>query len=338
MLKEGRSTQASILIITLWVLGFLTILVVNLGFMVRTQLQFAGHLQDRLKMYYLARAGIARAAVELNKDEHKEYASLNSSWANKAEFFKDLPLGGGFITLSYQTGSSADQEGLTSYGAMDESSKIDINSAPLDILIILLERIGKVDKEEAIDIAGSILDWRDQDNVISPGGAEDAYYQGLSSPYSCKNSKFQIPEELLLVKGMTPEIFSKIKGIVTVYDTERVNINTASFNCFYALGLSSELCERIIKFRQGGDGLDGTEDDYIFKTPTDLLNIGSLFTEEATQINSLISRNMFTVRSDIFRINSLGQFKDARGTRSREIICVLKRQDKWPKILYWHEN
>ena len=143
----------------------------------------------------------------------------------------------------------------------------------------------------------------------------------------------------MLVKGMTPEIFSQIKGIVTVYDTERVNINTASFNCFYALGLSSELCERIIKFRQGGDGLAGTEDDYIFKTPEDLLNIGSLFTEEATQINSLISRNMFTVKSNIFRVSSLGQFKDGRGTRSRQIDCVLKRQqDKAPIILYWHEN
>jgi len=40
-------------------------LVINLGFMVRTQLQFADHLQDRMRMYYLARAGIERVIAEL---------------------------------------------------------------------------------------------------------------------------------------------------------------------------------------------------------------------------------------------------------------------------------
>ena len=339
MSKAGRNTRASIMIITLWVLGFLTFMVVNLGFLVRSQLQFADHLQDRLKMYYLARAGIEKAVVELYKDETKDYDALNEPWANKDKFFRDLPFGGGFITLSYQTGSQAGQEEITLYGAMDESSKIDINNAPPEVLITLLERVGQVATEEAIDIAGAILDWRDKDVVVSPGGAEDEYYQGLSSPYKCKNGKFQIPEELLLIKGMTPEIFSRIKKLITVYGTEQVNVNTASFDCFYALGLSSSLCERIIKFRQGSDNSPGTEDDYILKSPQDLMNMGSLFSEESTQINSLISRNVFAVKSNIFRISSLGQLKNERGVRSREIVCVLKRQeDKGPKLLYWHEN
>jgi len=339
MPKESGPGRASALIITLWVLGFLTILVVNLGFLVRSQLQFADHLQDRLKMYYLARAGIERAAAELSVDESKNYDALNESWANNEKLFKDYSFGGGFITISYDPGSLEGQEEMTLYGAMDESSKIDINSAPSDILITLLERIGQAETEEAIDIARAIIDWRDQDIVLSPGGAEDEYYQGLSSPYKCKNGKFQILQELLLVKGMTPEIFSAIKGVITVYGTEQVNINTASFSCLYALGLSTSLCERIIEFRQGSDEIAGTEDDYIFKSPVELMNIGSLFTEEATQINNLISRNMLTVRSSIFRVNSLGLLKNARGSRSREIVCVLKRQEnKGAKILYWHEN
>lgn len=339
MSRESWPGRASALIITLWVLGFLTILVVNLGFLVRSQLQFADHLQDRLKMYYLARAGIERAVAELSIDESRNYDALNESWANNEKLFKDYSFGGGFISISYNPGSLEGQEEMTLYGAMDESSKIDINSVSSDILITLLERIGQVETEEAIDIARAIIDWRDQDIVLSPGGAEDEYYQGLSSPYKCKNGKFQILQELLLVKGLTPEIFSAIKEVITVYGTEQVNINTASFSCLYALGLSTSLCERIIEFRQGSDGIAGTEDDYIFKSPVELMNIGSLFTEEATQINNLISRNMLTVRSSIFRVNSLGILKNARGSRSREIVCVLKRQEnKGAKILYWHEN
>jgi len=339
MSREARPRRASALIVTLWALGFLTVIVVNLGFLVRSQLQFADHLQDRLKMYYLARAGIERAAAELSVDESTSYDAFNEPWANNEQFFKDFALAGGFITVSYDPGNLDGQEKMTLYGALDESSKIDINSAPSDILITLLERVGGAQTEDAIDIARSIIDWRDTDVALSVGGAEDEYYQGLSSPYKCKNRKFQIPQELLLVKGLTPEIFSAIKGIITVYGTERVNVNTASFSCLYALGLNPGICERIIKFRQGSDELSGTEDDYIFKSPIELMNIGSLFTEEATQINSLISRNLLTVRSDIFRVSSLGLLKNERGLRSREIVCVLKRQiNKGAKILYWHEN
>lgn len=339
MPKERKFQRASVLIITLWVLSFLTILAINLGFLVRSGLLYADHLQERLKMYYLARAGIERAAAELNKDETRNYDALNEPWSNNKDLFKDLPFGGGFITVSYNPEGKGSREDAVLYGAMDESSRIDINNAPVDIVITLLERIGKVDMEDAIDIAAAIVDWRDKDTAVSAGGAEEEYYQGLSPSYKCKNGKFQIPEELLLVKGMTPEIFAGIKDVITVYGTERVNVNTAGFNCLYALGLGSSLCERIIKFRQGSDGQTGTEDDYIFNSAGDLINTGPLFTEEAAQINSLISRNVLTVKSDIFRINSSGQFKDERGSRARGIVCVLKRQqDKGPQILYWHES
>lgn len=340
MLKEKESQRASVLIITLWVLSFLTIFVINLGFMVRSGLLYADHLQDRLKMYCLARAGIERAVAELNKDDTGNYDAFNEPWGNNKDLFKDLPFGGGFITLSYNPEGKGNQEdAAVLYGVLDESSKIDINSAPMDIIRSLLERIGKADAEDAIDIAAAIVDWRDKDTAVSIGGAEEEYYQGLSPSYKCKNGEFQIPEELLLVKGMTPEIFSEIKDVITVYGTEKVNVNTAGFDCLYALGLGSGLCERIIKFRQGGDGQTGTEDDIIFNSPGELLNTGSLFTEEATQINSLVSSGILTVKSDIFRINSSGQLKDERGSRARGIVCVLKRQkDKGPQILYWHEN
>jgi general secretion pathway protein K len=331
--------RASILIIVLWILSFLTMLVVNLAFMVRTQLQFADHLQDRMKMYYLAKAGIERAVAELYLDETPAADSLNESWANNEKLFKDFPLGVGVISLEYKAGGSSSEEGLYLYGATDEGARIDINSAPEDVLVSLLERVGKVEAEDAIDLARSIMDWRDKDVALSTGGAENDYYQGLTDYYECKNGNFQIAEELLLVKGMTEEIFSNIKDVITVYNTGKVNINTAGYDCLFALGLNADLCEDIIEYRNGGDKIAGTEDDVVFNTPSELLSIGSLFTEEATQINSLISQGVLTVKSDTFRIISQGQIKNARGALSRRIVCVLKRRyDKDPKIMYWHEN
>ena len=93
--------KGSILILTLWVLSFLTIFAVGLSYNVSGQLRMASHFQDRLKAYYLANAGIERAIVELAADETSASDSLDEAWANNEEFFKEAPVGNGYITISY---------------------------------------------------------------------------------------------------------------------------------------------------------------------------------------------------------------------------------------------
>src|SRR5947207_2464686 len=56
------------------------------------------------------------------------------------------------------------------------------------------------------DIANSILDWIDPDEDTRSNGAENDYYSTLSSPYRCKNGPLDTLEELLLVKGVTPQL------------------------------------------------------------------------------------------------------------------------------------
>lgn len=339
-----RRKKASILIFTLWVLVFLAIFNIGLGYNVSSRLRFAGHFQDRLRMYYLAKSGIELGIAELEKDETPLCDSLNEPWSNSEETFKNIPLGDGYITLSYSLNPCAlsleeDEEQEILYGMMDELSKININKVPAQILKTLLENIGKVEEDKADDIAYAIVDWRDVDIMVSPGGAEDDYYSNSDPAYPCKNSDFEILEELLLVKGMTPEIFSKIKGAITIYGEGRVNINTAGWLSLHALGLGEELAERIIKFRQGNDGREGTEDDNVFKTVGELRNIGPLFTEESQEINRLTSLNILTVKSDVFRINSAGILKKGRQDLQRNIACVVNVADKKdPQILFWHEE
>jgi general secretion pathway protein K len=63
----------------------------------------------------------------------------------------------------------------------------------------------------------SILDWRDEDSLHRANGAEDDYYRSLPEPYEAKDDDFESVEELLLVKGVTPEMFhGGLKDIVTV--------------------------------------------------------------------------------------------------------------------------
>jgi general secretion pathway protein K len=344
---EGRMMikpkTASILILTLWMLSFMTIFTIGLAYNVSGQLRLASHVQDRLKMYYLAKAGIERATIKFEMDETPNRTSLNEEWSNSEEFFKEIPFGGGYITVSYQlknvvTDDEAEEEPFF-YGLMDESSKININKAPLQILKSMLKNIGGVETEEVDDIANAIIDWRDIDVIVSPNGAEDEYYEGLKVPYPCKNGDFQIPEELLLVKGMTPDIFSKIAGTITIYGEGKVNINTADWQTFHALGLSSELAQRIVQFRRGRDEIDGTEDDNIFNTVAEIRNIGPLFTEESVEINSIVSLKALTVKSNVFRINSTGVIKKGDRDLRMDITCVVKMlPNKNPETLYWHEG
>lgn len=89
---------------------------------------------------------------------------------------------------------------------------------------LLLERL-----EIAAPIAQAVLDWVDADaEVRFPNGAEDAYYLKLETPYRAANRPFSDVSELLLVRGVTPDVYAQLAPFVTVLPGETaININTA---------------------------------------------------------------------------------------------------------------
>ena len=56
------------------------------------------------------------------------------------------------------------------------------------------------------DVADAILDWIDADDNPRPNGAESQYYLGLPLPYVPRNGPPVTIDELLLVRGVTPEL------------------------------------------------------------------------------------------------------------------------------------
>lgn len=88
----------------------------------------------------------------------------------------------------------------------DESSKIALNTAQENLLRLVLTNLG-LDADAAAALADSILDWVDRDDEHRLNGAERDYYEGLPRPYTAKNMPFDSLEELLRVKGVTPELF-----------------------------------------------------------------------------------------------------------------------------------
>ena len=74
------------------------------------------------------------------------------------------------------------------------------------------------------ELAASIIDWRDEDSEISPGGAESEYYLLQPEPYNCKNSAFETVDEILLVKGASEELLygedTNLNGILDDHEND----------------------------------------------------------------------------------------------------------------------
>ena len=85
-----------------------------------------------------------------------------------------------------------------SYSLTDETAKINLNSATEEMLSKL--------SGMAADVAPAIVDWRDPDSDLTPGGAESEYYLLLSDSYECKNAPLETVGELLLVKLASREL------------------------------------------------------------------------------------------------------------------------------------
>ncbi len=56
------------------------------------------------------------------------------------------------------------------------------------------------------ELADAILDWLDDDDTPRTYGCESEYYQSLSPPYPAKNGPMDSLEELLLVRGVMPDL------------------------------------------------------------------------------------------------------------------------------------
>lgn len=109
-------------------------------------------------------------------------------------------------------------------------------------------------------LSDSLLDWIDEDNLARPGGAEAFYYRTGGYDYVPPNRNLYSPEEVLLVRGYTDEIFfgdeeNELQGLIDFITTSsdgKINVNTAPREILNALGFTSENVQNIIEARENG--------------------------------------------------------------------------------------
>ena len=331
--KKLTATKGSVLIAVLWSLFFLAMLAVAINAYVRPQMELSGRLLGKAKMYYLARAGVERAILEIENDITGDYDSLYDLWSSNDAAFKKVPFGDGTFSAvkSAPPGGSGQEYGLT-----DEESKININKAPQNVLKNLFEKGAGLEADEASAIADCILDWVDRDDSLHKDGKESDYYEFLADPYPCKNGYFESPEELMLVNGVTRGSFDKIKDIITIYGSGTVNINTAGARVLIALGLGEEAAAQIINFRESASSKGAGEvPDNVFTDASAIATVLNKAGASAGGAGELARASaMLGVKSDNFRGVIKGFW--GRESRSQDITFVYDRVDKL--IKYWREG
>jgi len=173
--------------------------------------------------------------------------------------------------------------------------------------------------EQDDSLTETLADWIDRDDEPRPGGGEGIdYYQNLPHPYLPKNNYLGTAEELLMVKGYTPEVYKTVAPFITAYSVDGlVNINTASREVIMALSeeITEELAQSVIDFRN----------DTPFKDKSDIMQISGFETI------GFALQDRIAVESRVFRVFSVAKTAEA----VREVEAVI---EVGGRVLYWRER
>ncbi|QPJ66242.1 MAG: general secretion pathway protein GspK [Candidatus Nitrohelix vancouverensis] len=236
------------LMAVLWLLVILMALASEFAFSMKTEVNATRNYKDDLEAYFLAKSGVQLAMAEIIRKAkfhsiHPELGwisgipaqsgtSVSAGEEETQEFFEinrdDIELGQGTVT----------------YSITDENGKIGVNTASREAIIKVLAALGLEVGQDRDIIADSILDWIDDNDTHRLNGAENDYYQSQTPPYKAKNGRIESINELLLVRGVTPELFygsdeigAGLKDLFTIYNVRQTNPNTmsaAALRVFYS--------------------------------------------------------------------------------------------------------
>ena len=192
-------TRSSILVGLLWCVALLSVVVIGVLHLVRLDLMVVKNYGDRIQARYLALAGIEKAKALLYQDaRNRRRSARNHSGEldNAPQQFRNVSLGRGQFQV-FRAGRP-DEGGGVIYGVNDEESRLNVNHASAD----------ELSKLEGMtpDIVAALIDWRDPDNQVTPGGAEVDYYASLTPSYQPRNGPLQTVRELLMVRGLTRDL------------------------------------------------------------------------------------------------------------------------------------
>jgi len=322
--SDSRSRRGSALLAVLWISAALAAIALSLAGTVRGETERTSTVLDDLRSYYLATGAIDRAMLEvlwsaLNPNQHL------------------LPSGATAVDYQFPTGR-------VHVEIIPEAAKIDINTASPERLFRLLEALG-VEPAQAQAVTAAIVDWR------TPGaGIFDSYYLSLTPSFRVPHASFQETEELLQVKGVTPEIYygtyvpapgagngsengprlihrsGLIDCITTLGSGDHVDANTANPAVLAAVGLSIDAVNLLLERRR-----IKPLDEAAFAEMVPLLGSAAAFLRLAG--NSIVN---YRATAQVLLPN--GQLSDLKRTVAAQVKYMPPGYDSRIHILRWYDT
>jgi general secretion pathway protein K len=322
------TTKGAALLLVLWLTAALSAIAFTLANSVRGEIERSSTDADGLKAYYLAEGAIDRMLVY-----------IESGPAFTGPDGKPLFLQGQGQTrvlfLAFPTG-------LVRTEFIPENSKLNVNSVPPNELGNLLLALG-VDPNRAQAIVAGILDWRGG----TAGGSFsefDQFYLSLTPSFRARHASLQEIEELLLVRGVTPDLFyggytrdaggrlirhDGLRDCLSVYGSmTTLDVNTVTPEVMIAVGVAPETAAAIAALRRVAP----------------IRDMGQLapFSNGGRGMGRLGMTNgtIVTLRATAQLRLANGQFSDLRRTVSAMVKLLGPEQQENPsyRIMRWYDN
>ncbi len=178
---------------------------------VQNQQQFEQAFQ-----YALGLEAVAKRALDEDSRLTPQIDSNAEPWAQP---LPPLPVDGGLVTARM-----SDLDGRFNL------NNLVVDDRPQPLQIDRFRRLLSV-LELNPSLAEAVVDWVDQDGIVSASGAEDSAYARLRPAYRAANQPFSHPSELRLVKGFEADTVRRLLPYITalpsVEQPTPINVNTA---------------------------------------------------------------------------------------------------------------
>jgi len=321
-MKNKLNNQGIALVTVILIIVILVAIVIELNRSSRADIYDAANLSDGIKLTYIAKSGFY-AASALIANSPGNYSTLHDDWA-KAESLSEKSTA--LFTDGYFITRIEDETGKIPINKLANGSEY--NPEIKEILTRLLRQPEfHLDDKKIDEIIDSIKDWIDADDEVTGSGAENSYYASLDEPYEAKNAPIDCIEELLMVRGVTKELFYGTKEkaglaqFITADGEGLININTAPKMVLRALSddIDSDKADSIDEYRRN-EGNDLSDFNWYKKVPG--------------MENVQFKPGMITTRSNYFKIISTGKMKNM----SRSISGVVSKSGQKVQTIRWRQD
>jgi general secretion pathway protein K len=322
--KKLGKKQGVALITTLLIIALLVAVVVEFNRVAIADIDVSKNFGDEKKILFIAISGVNAIKELLRLDGlYSKSDTLLEEWTKSRPYF-------------YSASSMLD-EGKLEGKIVDEDGKINVNSLIKDkgefdgahkaIWERLLSQSRfSLTEDEINTIIFGVKDWIDKDDEITGiYGAEESFYSGKG--YDCKNNLLNNLEEMLLINGITEDIFygnqykSGIHSCFTVYGGRKININTAPLPVLMAL--SDDMTEVI-----------AMEMDAFRRDNANKLQLThKAWYKKVWPFENPLPKNLLTTSSSFFTVYIRGTLHES----VKEIRTVIHRSQDATHLVYWQE-